>query len=126
MHNPALVDPMYEVPRTTQHEGEPPRRWFTCRSADLYVWGEDRCIDSFEFCYDKPRDEHSLRWSEVGGFQHMRIDDGESTPLANETPIAVPDGRFDLTDIAFRFEAVGAGIDPTVYRFVLKALHQGG
>ncbi len=102
------------------------RRWFSAPSADLYVWqdGEGR-ITAFEFCYDKPFDEHALRWETGCGLRHLRIDDGEQAPHVNATPIAVPDGRFDPADIALRFEALAGGIDPRIYRFVLICLYSG-
>ena len=115
-----------EVHDIRQHKGERRRRWFSCAAADLYVWQDDNGdLSSFELCYDKPRDEHALRWSEDAGFSHTRIDDGESSPLKNYTPIVVPDGRFDPTEIALTFEAIASAIDSRVYRFVLGKLHGG-
>jgi hypothetical protein len=113
-----------EFPRVRQHDGEPQRRWFFCASTDLYVWeDEEGGLLSFELCYDKPHDEHALRYRSGAGFDHTRIDDGETSPLKNYTPIIMPDGQFDLTEIALKFEAVAGGIDPQVYRFVLGKLH---
>jgi hypothetical protein len=113
-----------EIPRVRQHAGETRRRWFCCDSTDLYVWeNEEGGLRSFELCYDKPNNEHSLRYLPDVGFNHARIDDGETSPLKNEAPIMVSDGAFDLAEIALKFEAVAGGIDPPVYRFVLEKLH---
>ena len=78
---------------------------------------------SFEICYDKPHDEHALRYRSGAGFDHTRIDDGETSPLKNHTPISMPSGQFDLIQIALKFEAIASGIDPQVYRLVLGKLH---
>jgi hypothetical protein len=114
-----------EIPGVRQHAGEPRRRWFSCASTDLYVWEDEQgCFVSFELCYDKPHDEHALRCHLAIGFDHSRIDDGEKSPGKNHTPIIVPDGRFDLMEIALKFEAAAAGIDSQVYRFVLGKLYE--
>jgi hypothetical protein len=113
-----------EIPRVRQHDGESRRRWFTCDSTDLYVW-EDKTgvLLSFELCYDKPHAEQVLRYRSGAGFDHSRIDDGESSPLKNQTPIIMPSGQVDLMQIALKFEPVAVGIDSQVYRFVLGKLH---
>ena len=100
------------------------------------VVGEDPALDvprqeaagisSFEFCYDKPQDEHVLRWREGEGFRHARVDDGEDNPARNRTPIHVADGEFDLGRLAARFRQLGSDIDPEIYRFVLARLNAGG
>ncbi len=113
-----------EIPGIRQHEGEPHRRWFSCASADLYVWQDDEGrLTSFELCYDKPGDEHALRWRADVGFEHTRIDDGEHSPFKNHTPIIVSGGRFDMADLALMFEVIGGEIDPSLYRLVLAKLH---
>lgn len=103
-------------------DGERTRRWYTCPTADLYVWVGEAGIEAFEFTYGKDRDEHSLRWRAAGGVDHARIDAGDASPLRNRTPIAVPDGHFDAEAVALEFERVGAEIDPRVYRFVLRVV----
>ena len=50
------------------------RRWFTSSTADLFVWYEGGEPVSFEFCYDKPRRERSVRWTEEEGLHFYRID----------------------------------------------------
>ena len=99
------------------------RRWFTCASTDLYLWTDADGIAAFEFCYDKPTDEHVLRWQRVGGVLHARIDDGEDRTLSNRTPMLVSDGHVDREALALAFERVAADIDPPVYRLVLGVLH---
>ncbi|MDX1434540.1 MAG: hypothetical protein R3286_19010 [Gammaproteobacteria bacterium] len=114
-----------EVAGARQPAGDPPRRWFSCAAADLYLWYEDDDCIAFEFCYGKPHDERSLRWRRDGATIHARIDDGEASPLENRTPIAVPgkaDEAGDAEHAAFEFERLGVELEPRIYRLVLKAL----
>ncbi len=112
-----------EIPKVKQADTDLTRRWFSCGTMDLYVWqsksGETR---AFEICYDKAHDEHAFRWSREAGVTHHRIDDGETTPFEAKTPIAVPDGAFNPNEIALKFEAVGASLEPALYRLVLRML----
>ena len=112
-----------EILPTRQSE-ESQLRWFNSPVADLYVWEHKAGgIQAFEFCYNKPQDEHALRWADGQGLWHTGIDDGEASPWRNETPIAVADGAFDPESIALEFERVGAMVPPAIYRFVLSILH---
>lgn len=115
-----------EITGIRQHPGERERRWFTCDAMDLYVWYERTEITAFELCYDKPHRQRSLRWDHGRGFRHDRIDDGESTPLRNATPIAVPDGECDRAGLARRFAALADDVDPAVRAFVLALLAAPG
>ena len=101
-------------------DGDRTRCWYSCPTADLYVWVGELEIEAFEFTYGKDRNEHSLRWRAEGVIDHTRIDAGESSPFRNRTPIAIPDGRFDAETVAMEFERVGADVDPHVYRLVLS------
>ena len=116
-----------EIVAARQHAGDPGRRrWFTCASADLYVWedGPDRTLMRFEFCYHKARAERVLAWDRTQGLHHAAIDDGERLPFDTSTPIAVPDGLFDAALIALEFERLAASLEPRVFRFVLARLLQ--
>lgn len=94
--------------RVFQREGEACRRWFTCHGADLVLWQAAAGIRAFEFCHDRPHDEHALRWREGEGFRHARVDDGEDNPVRRAV------------------SRLGSGIDREVYRFVLVRLVAGG
>ncbi|MGI9304085.1 MAG: hypothetical protein ACR2RB_15490 [Gammaproteobacteria bacterium] len=115
--------PLVEMTGVRQHRGEPSRRWFACLDADLFVWHQHGRVSRFEFCYGKLYRECVLSWSESQGFHHARIDDGESNPLRNRTPIEIPDGSYDQSKIATRFETLAGGIEPRLYRQLLKLLY---
>ena len=103
------------------------RRWYTCASADLYVWesASESALEAFEFCYAKPRAERSLTWSADQGFRHFRIDDGEPSPLVNSTPVAVASEAVDWNGVALTLERVGANVEPRIYRHFLKMILKG-
>ncbi len=116
-----------EIPRVRQHPEDPGRRrWFTCASADLFVWEERAAtaLARFEFCYHKPHAERVLAWDRSQGLHHAAIDDGEHLPFDTATPIAVPDGSFDATLVALEFERLASSLEPRLYRFVLGRLLQ--
>lgn len=114
---------LIEVRGARQPAGDPPRRWFSCAAADLYLWYRDEDCIAFEFCYGKPEGERSLRWRRDGGTLHSRIDDGESSPRENRTPIAIDDDVYDAERAALEFERVAAGLEPRIYRLILEVLY---
>ena len=119
------ASPLREVTGLHQREGERFRRWFTSPTADLFVWYEAGEPSSFEFCYDKPRRERSVRWSEEEGLRFYRIDDGEGSPVQNRTPIAIPDTSASREGAAQQFEMLGRRVEARLLRFVLKAVWLG-
>ncbi len=122
-----MTERLREIPRVRQHQGDPGRRrWFTCASADLFVWEEraGAALARFEFCYHKPRAERVLAWDRARGLRHAAIDDGEHLPFDTATPIAVPAGCFDATLVALEFERLASSLEPRLYRFVLCRLLQ--
>jgi len=116
-----------ELPNVSQHEGEGHRRWFVDDYFDLIVWHEldhpDQIV-GFQLCYDKAHDEHALTWRRHVGFRHHGIDDGAQNPIANRTPVLVPDGVVPIQDLHRRFTAACADIDPAIARLVLERLQE--
>jgi hypothetical protein len=112
-----------EIHNARQIEGEGFRRWFTDDYFDLIVWyDEEKRLVGFQLCYDKQRRERALTWTREHGFQHNRIDAGETPGHSKMTPIIVADGVFSRDPIAERFRASSDGIEPDIARFVLEAL----
>ena len=107
-----------------QVPGENRRRWFSDGTMDLTVWlDEQGGIAGFELCYDKGRNERSLRWKRGEGFVHERVDDGEGRPGRHKaTPVLVPDGLFDAKKISRQFEENSREIDPLIASFVVQVL----
>jgi hypothetical protein len=122
-----------ESENVRQHEDEARRRWFVDAYFDLIVWYEpeeqdgqeesDRIL-GFQLCYDKAHDEHALTWRRVGGFTHHAIDDGQSDPMANRSPILMPDGVVPVDDLRRRFSEACGDMDPIIARLVLQRLDE--
>jgi hypothetical protein len=107
----------------SQRPGERRRRWFADEEFDLWLWLEDDgSIHGFQLCYDKPRRERALTWTRKDGYSHGRVDDGESLPTKNQTPILVMDGLFSRHEIRERFLRHGAEIDAGIVGFVSERL----
>ena len=123
--NALSSEPLREVENLARRDGEEGRRWFSCDAADLFVWWVDDELSAFEFCYDKSRQECSVRWSCEQGLRFFRIDDGEDSPLRNRSPVAWPlgDGARDIA--AQWFELLGAALPPPLYRSVLGHIWLG-
>lgn len=122
------MERLREIRRARQEAGGAKRRrWYTCASADLYVWesASESALEAFEFCYAKPRAERSLTWSADQGFRHFRIDDGEPSPLVNSTPVAVASEAVDWNGVALTLERVGANVEPRIYSHILKMILKG-
>ena len=85
------------------------RRWFSSREIDLVFWTDQSdSIVAFELYYDKNVDEHVLIWRDGKGFTHLAVDDGEQQPVLDykQSPILIPDGRFDADRIRSLFEGL--------------------
>ena len=114
------------VPNIRQDPKEPFRRWYAddAGDLDLIVWfGKDRRISGFQLCYDLEKDQRAVTWRAETGFSHERVDDGENRPgRYKSTPILIPDGFLDKTDLIRRFEEKSGGLEKDVADFILKRL----
>ncbi|MDH4226812.1 MAG: hypothetical protein OEV59_03525 [Deltaproteobacteria bacterium] len=102
-------------------------RLFMDEFFDLTVFfGASNEITAFQLSYKKPSDEHSLEWQKDSGFLHSRVDDGESSPLHNDSPILLKDGPFPHKDISRRFIESSKDIDSKVAAFIGKKILEAG
>lgn len=101
------------------------RRWFSDDDFDLIVWLDPQGgIRGFQLCYDRRGVERSLTWTSAQGYFHNRVDDGESDPTKNRSPILVADGRFDAARVASSFEANGEKLPAEIRTFVTDKLER--
>ena len=101
------------------------RRWLSDDYLDLIVWQEPNGdFYGFQLCYDKPGKERALTWTTKSGFSHRAVDDGESSPEANCTPILVDDGGFPVALVRRQFSVRAYGIDPRIQDFVLTKIDE--
>ena len=109
---------LFELGVTRQEPTGPRRRWFTSESCDLILWlNDDESLWGFQFCYDKPANEHALTWARDFGFSHMKVDAGRREH-GNEAPILVLDGAFDPVHILDALEKESARV-PEPYRGIV-------
>ncbi len=105
--------------------GENVRRWFSDDYFDLIVWiAQDGSLSGFQLCYDKYKKERALTWTRRNGFRHERVDDGESNPSKNLTPVLIPDGVFPAQDVIRLFLERSEDIDPQLKSLVVDKLRQ--
>ena len=98
------------------------RRWFSDGDFDLIVWYAAGKIDGFQLCYDKGHRERALTWHRPRRYLHTRVDDGDRTEGYKMTPILVRDGVFEHEQVAERFRAASANIDPEIAHLVHSTL----
>jgi len=104
------------------------KRWFSDQNNDLFVWlNAAGQVTAFQFSYDKAHNEHLLSWSEVYGYSHDRIDDGEDVHLQIKmSPIMVPNGAVDCAKVAETFRRVSELLEPKLGEFIYRKLQEFG
>ncbi|MGH8676771.1 MAG: hypothetical protein ACREUQ_00265 [Burkholderiales bacterium] len=114
-----------EIPGVRQDQAAVTRRWFQDDYFDLFVWigSADEPV-SFQLCYNRLKTERVLGWSRESGYMHCGVDDGESLPIKNMTPIYVADGLLPVTRLESEFEQLSARVDARVRRFVLEKIRE--
>jgi hypothetical protein len=82
------------------------RRVFHDETLCLYVWyNQDESIHGFQLCYAADDRTEAVTWRQNHGFSHSEVDEGDSNPFFNRTPILVPSAStFDPEEVleAFR------------------------
>jgi hypothetical protein len=107
----------------TQSRDTGRRRWFVDDDLDLIVWlGADSSLLGFRLCYDKCADERALTWTVNAGYQHHRVDTGESSPMKNQTPILIEDGPVDSERLRSRFVDRSSEMDPKLRDLVIEKI----
>ena len=107
-HGRPSQDPLWETETSGNYRGQYFTRQFANKYFDIYVWFESdrRSLVGFQLCYNKGIDEHALTWTKIKGYQHNRIDDGETRSSITGYKMAavlVPNGIFDTYSIAQKF-----------------------
>ena len=114
---------MLEEMRLARDAGGPVRRWFADEELDLIVWLDAKSIISgFQLCYDRRGRERALTWTRGQGYFHSRVDDGESGPNKNQSPILIADGAFDSAAVVELFRLRSEDMPAKLRKFVLDKL----
>ncbi len=98
------------------------KRWFQDDYFDLFIWQDPTNIISFQLCYDRMGRERVVSWDEDRGFGHHSIDDGESSPHKNMTPVFVMDGAFCSDEVLPKFTEAYPFLPQDIADFVLQKL----
>ena len=116
-----------EIENVRQEPNAPGRRrWFESDGFDLVVWhGADGAVTGFQICYRTMHGEFALTWRDGAGFAHDAVDEGDTGPTKNQTPILVPDGRAPWAMLARTFGERSATLEPTLRALVAGKLAEG-
>lgn len=116
-----------EIAHISQIAGEPRRRWFEDEDLELFTWqDEGRNLVGFELCYDKRRQQRSLRWEKPGRYGHYRVNDGEERPGKSKAcPILLYErGGFDRSRVAQLFLKECGALEDRLAQFILAKILQ--
>ena len=101
------------------------KRWFQDDYFDLFTWeDESGQLTSFQLCYDRLGKERVISWDCHRGFGHHRIDDGESSPHKNMTPVFVKDGNFSYEEVMPKFVKSSQQINQQISHFVIQKVKE--
>jgi len=68
--------------------------------------------------------EKALTWSREFGFEHEKVDSGETEGLRHkEAAVLVPDGAVDARHVADIFAEAARSLPPGISRFVMDKLN---
>lgn len=110
---------LHEIKNVKQERGAGRRRWFESDGLDLVVWLQpDNTVTGFQLCYDFGHGEYALTWRAESGFAHSVVDEGESSPLKNQTPVLEPDGDVPWRELVRQFDQRSATLEPRLRQLV--------
>lgn len=101
------------------------KRWFQDDYFDLFTWEDNTGrITSFQLCYDRLGFERVISWDCEKGFGHHSVDDGESSPHKNMSPVFVRNGIFSYHEVMPKFAHSSQPISPYISNFVIQKLEE--
>jgi hypothetical protein len=113
-----------EIQNVVQFPDDFPRRIFSDRNFELLVWlADDRNVHGFRLTYDFQSNPRAISWLN-GGFFHDRIDLGEESPLANRSPILVPERKPCVGAIVDKYRTVDVELPTAIRDFVRLKLEE--
>ncbi len=99
------------------------RRWFDGDGMDLVTWHDlHGRLTGFQLGYNLGSGSCVLTWKTGGGFTHSRVDEGDSSPLKNETPVLQQGGAVPWDELAARFAGQSAALEPGLRELVTARL----
>lgn len=116
------LNALREVSNIAQPDKHLNKRWFSSQAADLFIWHNGKRFSRFEFCYNKHRNEYSLRWKLGSEFSHAQIDDGEMGHTYKASPLLIADAEIDSDYIFTVFKKLSDRVDLPVRFFIMRKL----
>jgi len=108
-----------------QQEDQMVKCWFQDDYFDLFTWqNETSQITSFQLCYDRLNNERVISWDNERGFGHHRVDDGESSPHKNMSPVFIKEEGFLYHEVMSRFLESSTQINQEIRSFVQEKLDE--
>lgn len=99
------------------------KRWFQDDYFDLFTWqNEQDEVMVFQLCYDRLGKERVIIWDNEQGFGHHCVDDGESSPNKNMTPVFISVAKFSYDEVITPFIQESQSIDEIIRCFVTQKL----
>jgi len=122
---PAPQDTLREITIVEQKDPSLRRRWFQSDYFDLFTWQDlSGAVTKFQLCYDIGRNERALVWSRSEGIYHDGVDEGAGAGGLGQSPILVPDGKFDSGEAVPRFQRESATLPAELRDFVLARIRE--
>ena len=110
---------------TAVHQDQPGlrRRWFQDDYFDLFVWlSPQRELRAFQMAYSRLRRERVLEWSSERGFTHSAVDEGDTLPSFNRTPLLLHGGFCPTRQVARAFERRSVDLEAPLRDAILAKL----
>lgn len=99
------------------------KRWFQDDYFDLFTWQDEKGdVIIFQLCYDRLGTERVIIWDNKQGFAHHQVDDGETAPNKNMTPVFISRAKFSYDEVVTPFIHESQQMDATIRQFVVKKL----
>ena len=106
-------------------EGKNKRRWFSDSSIELVVWfdNEGRELTGFQLCYDLQSTPHAFTWHrENNVLIHEKIDEGDTLPRKNLSPVMVSNGVPPFERVKKEFEGSSCQVEESIRNLVMTVL----
>jgi len=101
------------------------KRWYQDDYFDLFTWQDETDqITSFQLCYDRLKYERVISWDCERGFAHYRVDDGESSPYKNMSPVFVINSALPSDEVLTQFAQSSKQINQDMSAFVIQKINE--
>ena len=118
-----MLEEFKKVSQQTETPGY--RRWFSDDEMELIVWySPGGAVRGFQLCYDRGGRERAFTWHVEAGMVHTAVDEGDDSPLRNDSPILVPDGVPRTERALAQFKERASGLEPELVALVTGKLEE--